>query len=80
MQQFDVPLEQYRPIFSLATDTATPQRPIPIYYIHSVQQPYCRNPECACHKSQKEVARLLGLIADGIMTLREAADFVNGEH
>lgn len=80
MQPFDVSLEQYRPIFSLATDTATPQRPIPIYYIHSMQQPYCRNPECACHERQKEVAKLLGLITDGIMTLREAADFMNGEH
>ncbi len=78
MQRPGIPLEQYRPVFSMTTDTATPQQPIPIYFIHSLEQPYCRNRDCECHRSQREVARLLGLIADGIMTLREAADFMNG--
>jgi hypothetical protein len=56
MQGFGIPLEQYQPVFSLATDTASPNQPIP-----------------------REVARLLGLVNDGIMTLREAADFANRE-
>lgn len=73
MQGF--PLERYQPVFSLVTDTAMPQKPIPIYFIHSLQHPYCRNTECECHRQQREVAKLLGLINDGIMTLREAADF-----
>ena len=76
---FNIPLERYAPVFSLATDTATPQKPIPIYTIHSLKEPYCRNAECECHAHQREVARLLGLINDGIMTLREAAD-LEGEH
>jgi hypothetical protein len=73
-----IPLEPYQPVFSQPTDTATPQKPIPIYFVHSVQQPYCRNTACECHAHQREVARLLELINDGIMTLREAADFING--
>jgi hypothetical protein len=77
MQGF--PLERYQPVFSLVTDTATPQKPIPIYYMHSLEQPYCRNENCECHRRQREVARLLTLISDGIMTLREAADFAEGE-
>src|SRR5438270_1529892 len=74
-----IPLERYAPVFSLATDTATPQKPIPIYFIHSLQYPYCRNTTCECHAHQREVARLLGLISDGIITLREAAE-LEGEN
>jgi hypothetical protein len=74
-----IPLERYQPVFSLVTDTATPQKPIPIYFVHSLEQPYCRNEQCECHRRQREVARLLRLITDGIMTLREAADFADGE-
>ena len=79
MQGFGIPLEQYQPVFSLATDTASPNQSIPIYFIHSPERPYCRNRDCECHKSQREVALLLGLVNDGIMTLREAADFANRE-
>lgn len=77
MQGF--PLEQYQPVFSLVTDTATPQKPIPIYSIHSLEQPFCPDFNCACHSQQREIARLLGLINEGILTLREASDFQNGE-
>lgn len=75
-----IPLERYAPVFSPATDTATPQKPIPIFYIHSAEHPFCRDPECECHKYQREVAKLLGFINDGIMTLREAADFQGEEN
>ena len=78
-EPFYVPLEQYQPVFSPVTDTATPQKPIPIYFIHSLQNPYCRNAACECHTYQREIARLLGLVNDGILTLREAADLANGE-
>ncbi|HJT56702.1 MAG TPA: hypothetical protein VJ761_09420 [Ktedonobacteraceae bacterium] len=74
-----IPLEPYKPVFSLATDTATPQKPIPILFIHCVEHPFCRNPLCECHRQQREIAKLLGLINDGIMTLREAADSIQGE-
>jgi hypothetical protein len=65
-----------------ATDTASPHLPIPIYFIHSLEKPFCRNPRCKCQWQQREVRRLLSTIVEGEMTLREAADFlddVNGE-
>ena len=65
-----------------ATDTARPTLPIPIYFIHSLEHPFCKNPGCKCHWQQQEVRRLLSHIVEGEMTLREAADFlddVNGE-
>lgn len=65
-----------------ATDTAGPHLPIPIYFIHSLEKPFCRNPGCKCQWQQREVRRLLSTIVEGEMSLREAADFlddVNGE-
>ena len=65
-----------------ATDTASPNLPVPIYFIHSLEQPFCKNPRCKCQWQQLEVRRLLGSIVEGNMTLKEAArllDDVNGE-
>ncbi len=65
---------EYKPVLRLDTDTATPHQPIPMYYIHSLSQPFCRNFNCQCHRKQREIKELLGFIADGIMTLQEAAN------
>lgn len=65
-----------------ATDTASPHLPIPMYFIHSLEKPFCRDRNCKCHWQQLEVRRLLESIVEGNMSLREAADFfddVNGE-
>jgi len=65
-----------------ATDTASPNLPIPIYFIHSLEQPFCKNPGCKCHWRQREVRRLLESIIEGNLTLKEAArllDDVNEE-
>ena len=64
------------------TDTANPDLPVPLYFFHSFEQPFCQNPRCKCQWQQQEVRRLLGSIAEGVMTLREAANFLddlNGE-
>jgi len=50
-----------------------------MYYIHDLKQPFCRNFACQCHQPQREVARLLALINEGIMTLAEAATFMHDE-
>src|SRR5260370_25450742 len=76
MQRPGIPLEQYRPVFSMTTDTATPQQPIPIYFIHSLEQPYCRNRYCQCHSTQRELERSLRLIAARIVTLGDAPVFI----
>jgi hypothetical protein len=49
------------------------------YHMPHLEQPFCPDFNCACHSQQREIARLLGLINDGILTLHEAADFLNGE-
>ena len=60
-----------------ATDTASPNLPIPIYFIHSLERPFCKDLACKCHWQQREVRRLLGSIVEGEMTLKEAADFID---
>jgi hypothetical protein len=64
------------------TDTALPFTPVPIYFIHSLERPFCKNLRCKCHWQQQQIQQLVGNILEGDMTLREAADFmdeVNGE-
>jgi hypothetical protein len=61
------------------TDTQTPQPVIPIYQFHTLHQPFCCNPHCACHQNQGQIAVLLEAIKQGEMTLREAADFADGK-
>ena len=64
------------------TDTAIPFTPIPIYFIHSLERPFCPDQHCKCHWQQQQVRKLLGNILAGEITLRQAADFlddINGE-
>ena len=76
---FNLPFEQDPHVLSMDTDTATPRPQISIYYIHSLESPFCRNATCACHRKSREVARLIGFVAEGIMTLREAANLIDEE-
>jgi len=52
---------------------------IPVYYFHSFEQPFCHDTTCPCHSRQQEVKRLLGNVLEGIVTLREAANFIDEE-
>ena len=64
------------------TDTAMPFTPVPIYFIHSLERPFCKDQRCKCHWQQQQIQRLVGNILEGDMTLKEAAHFmdeVNGE-
>jgi hypothetical protein len=54
------------------TDTASPRSFIPIYYIHTHERVFCRNPLCACHRHEATVRRLLGAIGEGAFTLEAA--------
>ena len=63
---------------SFQTDTACPQTIVPIYFIHNIENPFCPIPNCWCHTDQQKIAALLEHIQDGTMTLREAADFLEG--
>lgn len=61
-----------------ATDTAYPYDIVPIYLVHTVDNPFCPLPGCWCHTDQERIALLLEAIKEGEMTLREAADFADG--
>ncbi len=61
------------------TDTAHSQAVVSIYPIHTVDRPFCPLPACECHANQQEIAKLLDQIKEGVLTLREAADFVEGK-
>ncbi len=74
---FDLPLSEYPKLAPLVTDTASPRQRVPVYYIHSLQQPYCPDPTCKCHWMQQEVRKLLGNVVEGLYTLREAADLID---
>ena len=76
---FHLPLTEYPLLSPLVTDTARPVQTIPVYYFHSLGQPFCRNTTCKCHWKQQEVARLLGSVLEGSLTLREAANFLDEE-
>ena len=76
---FHVPLADYPPLVSLVTDTVHPLQSIPVYYIHSLQSPFCRDTQCRCHWKQHEVRRLLGSIIEGELTFREAANLIDEE-
>jgi len=69
------------PAFALqsATDTTYPQAVVPIYPIHTPESPFCPLPGCWCHTDQQKIAKLLEQIKEGVLTLREAADFADGK-
>lgn len=60
------------------TVTAQPPEQVPIYLIHSLDNPFCPLPGCWCHTDQERIAPLLEEIREGKLTFREAADFADG--
>lgn len=65
-------------VLRYSTDTAHPHDIVPIYFIHSIDNPFCPIPGCWCHSDQQRIATLLDHIQDGTLTLREAAEFADG--
>ena len=66
-------LDEYPPFLPHETDTATPHTPIPIYYIHTLIQPFCSNSFCICQRREKSMVRLLRGLIEGMLLLLEAA-------
>lgn len=60
------------------TDTTHPQQSIPMYLIHSLQQPFCNNADCWCQTNKANIVPLLAAITQGDMLLHEAATFADG--
>jgi hypothetical protein len=61
------------------TDTAYPQPIIPIYFIHSMKEPFCKLPGCWCKTDQARIALLLDAIKKGQLLLSEASDYTESK-
>ncbi len=59
------------------SDTAHPQDIVPIYFVHSMERPFCQVPSCWCHTDQGKAAALLGDVQSGAMILHNGADFTD---
>lgn len=53
------------------TDTAHPQTPIPIYYFHTEEQPFCTNIHCICQLGRRAAEALSSQIATGHLELAQ---------
>jgi hypothetical protein len=75
MQPYD---EQ--PLLSFPTDTAVPVTPIPIFYLHAGEHPFCRNPACLCHRNDGELKNvLLGVIERQLKLVEVAHGVISWE-
>ena len=71
---FGVSLRPYRVPRQGVTDIVAPPTPsVPVYFIHSFEQPFCADARCTCHAQQQEVVRLFVTIVEGRVELEPAA-------
>lgn len=61
------------------TDTAHPQKSVPIYLIHSLKQPVRNNPLCWCQSNKARIIQLLNALTHKERMLSEAASFTQEE-
>lgn len=47
---------------------------IPVHYIHSFEQPFCRNTLCPCQLKKQGAIRLFTQIIEGRVELEKASD------
>lgn len=61
------------------TDTATPTTPsLPVYVIHSFEQPFCPHPLCQCQAYKQEAGKLFVQIVEGKLLLEQAQGLLAG--
>ena len=61
------------------TNTATPYAAVPIYFLHSVTQPFCSLSGCWCRSCELEVRALLEAMAKGELLMQDAAPLVESQ-
>lgn len=64
-------LPQEQPTLACPSDTATPVTPIPIFYLHTEERPFCSMLGCMCHVNEVRLKELLQAILDGDLKLRK---------
>lgn len=63
--------DAYPEYLAQETDTATPRTPIPIYYFHDGETPFCNNPHCFCQRGKRAGAMLYRQLASGQLKLAQ---------
>jgi hypothetical protein len=79
---FGVSFSTYPSPQQVITDTVIPIPPVPVYVIHSFEQPFCQEGACSCHAHRQEVVRWFVKIVEGQVALEPAAhllDALNAE-
>ena len=56
------------------SDTAHPKTPVPIFYIHAGDMPFCTNTSCFCQRGKRAGAMLYQDIAKGKLLLAQLAE------
>ena len=51
---------------------------IPVYVIHSFDQPFCHYPRCLCQARKQEAEKFLVQIVEGKLLLEKAEDLLAG--
>ncbi len=51
-----------------------PVSSIPVYYIHSFEQPFCKNQCCPCQLNRQRAIQLFTQIIEGKVELEKASD------
>ena len=46
--------------------------PIPMYYLHSFEQPFCTNPLCLCQLRKREAVQVFTFLIEGKLLLEHA--------
>jgi hypothetical protein len=64
-------MEQQHTLY-FPTDTSVPQTPIPIFFIHAGEHPFCLTPGCICHSNEARIKEILHDVLDGDLKLRKA--------
>ncbi len=70
---------QFRPTLTTLNerdgDSAVPRQIVTVYFVHTIQNPFCLNPLCECHQNQEQIAEHFDAIETGQMILKNAAEF-----
>ena len=71
---FGVSLRPYAVPRQGVTDTVAPATSsVPVYFIHSFEQPFCADARCTCQTHRQEVVTLFVTIIEGRVQLEPAA-------
>ena len=57
----------------LTDDAVSRDLVVPIFYIHSFEQPFCTDPMCYCQLHRQAVIKLFVQIIEGKLELEQAA-------